>query len=82
MLLVRVAESLWACDLRRMARNGHDHSTGTPRARLSGTDAAILAAAVFGILTGLSLVRFEIAVVAGLAILGYVIVKLLTTKVE
>jgi hypothetical protein len=65
-----------------MARDGDHTPANNQRASLSVTDAAILAAAVFGILTGLSLVRFELAVVVGLALLGYVVVKLLTTKVK
>ena len=48
----------------------------------SWADAIILSIATFGILIGVSFVNFQIAVLVGLAILGYVIVKLLTTKPE
>lgn len=65
-----------------MARDGERTPAEDRPPPLSGTDAMLLAAAVFGILTGLSLVKFEIAVVAGLCLLTYVIVKLLTTKVK
>lgn len=70
------------CDLSAMALDRDHPPTEDRRARMSGTDAALLTATIFGILTGLSLVRFEIAVVVGLALLTYVAVKLLTTKVK
>jgi len=55
---------------------------GRPKTPITWVDAAILGAAVFGILTGLSLVSFEVAAGAGLVVLGYVVVKLISTKVE
>jgi hypothetical protein len=65
-----------------MAREGNDQAAGGPRTPISWADAAILGAAVFGILTGLSLVDFQVAAGAGLVVLGYVVVKLLSTKVK
>ena len=65
-----------------MARECDDHAAEGPKTPISWTDAAILAASVFGILTGLSLVSFQVAAGAGLVVLGYVVVKLFTTKVK
>lgn len=42
-------------------------------------DAAILGVAVFGLLIGLSLVSYQVAVGAGIVMLAYVVVKLFTT---
>lgn len=47
---------------------------------ISWADAGILAGAVFGILMGLSVFSFEVAAAAGVAILVFVIAKLLATK--
>lgn len=51
----------------------------TPPPSISWTDALILAGAVLGILMGVSFLSFEVAVGAGVLMLGYVVVKLLTT---
>jgi len=51
----------------------------SPPPSISWTDALILAGAVLGILIGLSFLSFEVAVAAGVLMLGYVVVKLLTT---
>jgi|GEM_PF-4277971 hypothetical protein len=50
-----------------------------PETRISYSDAIILALAVFGILFGLSYLSFEAAVVVGILVLTYVVMKLLTT---
>ena len=51
----------------------------TPPPSISWADALILAGAVLGILMGMSFLSFELAVGAGVLMLGYVVVKLLTT---
>lgn len=50
-----------------------------PPRKFTNSDAAILALCVLGILIGISFLSFEAAVAVGIAMLGYVIVKLLTT---
>jgi hypothetical protein len=52
-----------------------------PESRVSTGDAILLGGAVFGVLMGLSLLSFQVAVGVGVVALSYVVVKLLTTKV-
>lgn len=63
-----------------MAASGKTPVTGKPHTPISWTDALILAGALFGLLIGVSLVSFEVAAAVGLVFLGYVILKLFTTK--
>lgn len=51
----------------------------TPENRISTSDALLLGAAVVGILMGVSLLSFQVAVAIGVMALSYVVVKLLTT---
>lgn len=50
-----------------------------PESRISTSDAVLLGGTVLGILMGLSLLSFSVAVGVGVVTLGYVLVKLLTT---
>jgi hypothetical protein len=47
--------------------------------RISTGDAILLGGALFGVLMGLSLLSFQVAVAVGVVALSYVVVKLLTT---
>lgn len=50
-----------------------------PPRKFTGTDAALLALCVLGILIGISILSYEAAIAVGVAMLGYVLVKLFTT---
>lgn len=52
----------------------------TPRSPITGSDALIMAVAVFGILMGVSLLSFQVAVAVGVLALGFVLFKLFTTE--
>lgn len=55
------------------------HMNKTPESRISASDAMLLGGAIVGVLMGLSMLSFQIAVGVGVLALGYVVVKLLTT---
>lgn len=47
--------------------------------KFTNSDAALLALCVLGILIGVSVLSYEAAIAVGVAMLGYVVVKLLST---
>ncbi len=50
-----------------------------PESRITTSDALLLGGATVGILMGLSLLSYQVAVAVGVMTLGYAVVKLLTT---
>lgn len=61
------------------AHKGEPSLAQQPLKPLKTSDAFLLGACVLGILLGLSLISYQVAIVAGIAALTYVVVKLLTT---